>query len=143
MEASPSFTSNQSLPSDVRLVRDKNGVHARLRRRTEHLAEGLDAAVIFVRGNDETALGEVSCLLDALEACDDGGLISSIVFACIDLADGNTGLTDGVPKCLRQRLALGVEIPLGRDVVEVERIGIGLIGKSGAVADRKSCAKVF
>jgi len=33
------------------------------------------------------------------------------------------------------RLAFIVEVPLGRDVVKVERIDIGLIRQSGAVAD--------
>src|SRR5207248_10065763 len=56
-------------------------------------------------------------------------------FAEKDNADGYMGLTKGIAKCLCQRLAIVVEIALSRNVVEVERIGVGVIGESGAVSD--------
>src|SRR5215813_11580422 len=44
---------------DVRLVRDEDGIAARLRRGAEHLVKGLDATGVLVRRYDEAALGEV------------------------------------------------------------------------------------
>src|SRR5260370_42714052 len=61
--------------------------------------------------------------------------LSVEIQASVDLADGNNDLTEGVPESLRQPLALVVDIPLGHDVFKVERIGIGLIGEGGAMAD--------
>jgi hypothetical protein len=61
--------------------------------------------------------------------------ISLTVLASVDLADRHLGLAKRLAKCLCQRLALFVEIALRSDVVEVKRIGIGLIRESGAVAD--------
>src|SRR5262249_35033887 len=49
--------------------------------------------------------------------------------------DGNTSLTQSGPKFLGEHFALIVEIPLGRDVVEIERIGVGLIREGSAMAD--------
>ena len=60
---------------------------------------------------------------------------SSIVLTCVDFSDGKTGPAEDIPKSLRQRLALVVEIPLGRYVVKVERIGIALIREGSAMAD--------
>src|SRR6516164_10206642 len=85
---------------DVRLMRDENGVGACLRGGAEHLVKCLDTAAVLVRRHDEAALGEVRCLLDILEARDDRGFIRSIVLASVDLADGNTDLTEGVAESL-------------------------------------------
>jgi hypothetical protein len=92
------------------------------------------AAVVFVRRHHETAFGEVRGLLDILEASDLCGLVRSVILTGIDLPDGNADLTEGVSKGLRQCFAIVVEIALGSDVFKVERIGIGLIGESGAMA---------
>src|SRR6516164_2750698 len=105
------------------------------RRGAQHLTKGLAPALVFVRRHNEAALGEVSRLLDVFEASQYRCLVSPVVFAGIDLADGNAGETKTSPKCLRERLAVVVEIALGGDVVKIKRIGIGLIGEGGAVAD--------
>ena len=65
-------------------------------------------------------------------SCKNSRLVSAVIFAGIDLSDGNAGLTKPITEGLRQRLALVVQIALGGDVVEVKRIGIGLIRKSRA-----------
>ena len=43
-------------------------------------------------------------------------------------------MTQCIAKLLCQRLALVVQIALGGDIVEIEWIGIRLVGKRGAVA---------
>jgi hypothetical protein len=69
----------------------------------------LDAAAILVRRHDEATLGEIRCLLDILEAGDDRGLVSSVVLAGIDLADGNPDLTEGEsPKAFASALPLSL-----------------------------------
>jgi hypothetical protein len=71
--------------------------------------------------------------------------IRSAVLADVDFADRNTDLTDGVAKSLRQHIPLVVAITLRRDVVEVKRMGVGLIGEGGAMAedDHKSSSAQY
>jgi hypothetical protein len=59
----------------------------------------------------------------------------SVVLAGKDFADRNPGLTDGVAESFCQGSALVIEVSLGRDVVEVERIGVRLIREGRAMTD--------
>src|SRR6516164_562220 len=120
---------------DVRLVRNENRVGARSRGVAQQVPKSLGAAVILVRRNHKPALRDICGLLDMVEPGNHRGLVRSVVLAGIDLADWNAGLTDGVAESLCQRLSLIVEIPLGRDVVEVERIGVRLIREGRPVTD--------
>src|SRR4051794_29396761 len=116
-------------------MRNENRVGARPGGGAEQLAKGVAAAVVLVRRHQETALGDICGLLDILQPGNDPGLVRSVVLAGIDLADGNSGLTDRLPESLCRGLAFLVEISLGSDVVEIQRIGISLIRESGAVPD--------
>src|SRR5262249_46059401 len=104
-------------------------------RRGEHFSKRLGAAIILVWGYDKTALGEICSFLDVLEAGKHRGLIRAVILAGVNLADWNASLTQSSPKLLRQHLALVIEIPLGRDVVEIERMGGGLIREGSAMPD--------
>src|SRR5499433_4578513 len=116
---------------DVRLVRDEDGIGAGIGGRRKQLAKRLGAAVVLIRRHDEAALREVRRLLDVLEAGKDSGLVGPIVLAGIDLADRDPEPTQGLAELPRQRVALVVEIALSRDVLEIERVGVGLVGKRG------------
>ena len=84
------------------------------------------ATIVLVWRYDEATFGEVSRLFDILKTGKHGGLVAAVIFAGIDLADRHADLT--------QRIALVVQIALGGDIVEIEWIGIRLVGKRGAVA---------
>src|SRR5262249_28613856 len=116
-------------------MRDENGVGSGFGPRAEQFSKGLRAAIILIRGYDKTALREVRCLFDVLKAGKHRGLICTIVFARVDRAHRNASLAQSDPKLLGENLALIVEIPLGRDVIEIERIGVSLISKGRAMAD--------
>ena len=58
----------------------------------------------------------------------------SVEQACIDLADRRADLAQGVAEGFRQCPALLVEVALGRDIVRMERIRVGLVGECGAMA---------
>jgi hypothetical protein len=61
-----------------------------------------------------------------------------------DLAHGNADLLEGCPEGLGGLLALGIQLPLLGDIVEVERIGVGLVRMGGAVPhndDVTACAQ--
>jgi hypothetical protein len=97
--------------------------------------KSIDAAAVFVRRNHETALGNICGLFDILEPGDNRSFIGSVVLAGENATNRNSGLTDGVAESLCQSFALVVEISLRRDVVEIERIGVGLIRECCAVAN--------
>ena len=120
---------------DVRLVRNENRIGAWHRCSAEQLAKSVDAAGVLVRRYDQTAFGNIRGLFDVLEPGDDRSLIGSVVLAGKNAANRYSGLTDGVAESLRQSFALVIEISLRRDVIEVERIGVGLIRECCAVAD--------
>src|ERR1700722_8903835 len=122
---------------DVRLMGDEDRIGMILRRDGEHLSEGSGTPVVLVRRDDQPTLGQISRLLDVRETGDDGGLKGAVIFAGIHLADGNAGLTQRVTERLRQRLALVVQITLSRDVVEVKRVGVGLVRKCCAMTNDK------
>src|SRR6516165_4770374 len=63
------------------------------------------------------------------------GLIGTVILARVDRTDRNASLTQSSPKLLGKHLALIIEVSLGRDVVEIERISVGLIREGSAVAD--------
>src|SRR5262249_28047478 len=120
---------------DVWFVRNENRVGARRRCGGQQLPKSLGAAVILIRRNHKPALRNVCGLLDMLEPGNHPGLVRSVVLAGIDLADWNAGLTDGVAESLCQGLSLIVQVPLGRDVIEIERIGVRLVRESGTMTD--------
>ena len=68
---------------------NENGVGAWTRRGAQHSTKGLAPAFVLVRRHNEAALGEVSRFFDVFEASQHGCLVSPVVFAGIDLADGN------------------------------------------------------
>jgi hypothetical protein len=119
---------------DVRRMRHEYRVGARLRRRAEQFAEGLGIGDVLVRRCGGFAIGEVGCFLDVLEPGQRRRLVGTVEPARINLADGNPDLAERVPECHSRGLALVVEIALSRDIVEVDRLGIGLVGSGGAMA---------
>src|SRR5215470_3378491 len=112
---------------NVWLMRNENRVGARRRCGAEQLAKSLAAATVLVRRNHETALSKICGLLDILEARDDRSLVGSVILAGKDLADRNPGPKERVAESLCQCFAVVIQISLGRDVVEIERIGVRLI----------------
>src|ERR1700733_14194257 len=106
---------------------DEDRIGVILWRHGQHLSERSRTPVILVRRDDQAALSQVGRLLDVRETGDNGRFIGAVIFAGVDLADGNTGMAQRLAESLRQRLALVVQITLSSDVVEVKRIGIGLV----------------
>jgi len=93
-----------------------------LGRRGEQRTKRLGTTIVLVRRYDEAAFGEIRCLFDILKTSNHGGLVAAVIFAGIDLADRHADLTQRVPELLCEHLALVVQIPLGSDVVEIERV---------------------
>jgi hypothetical protein len=53
----------------------------------------------------------------------------AVVLACIDLADRNADLAEGLLERLGKRLVFVIQNALCRDIVEVQRVRISLIWK--------------
>src|SRR5580692_12082292 len=116
---------------------DEDRIGVILWRHGQHLSERSGTPVVLVRRDDQAALSQVGRLLDVRETGDNGRFIGAVIFAGVDLADGNTGMAQRLAESLRQRLALVVQITLSSDVVEVKRIGIGLVGERRTVTNDK------
>ena len=121
---------------NVGLVRDKDAVFALFGRMRQHLAKGRGSPAIFVRRHNETALRQIDSLLNVFKSRQDRGLISSIEVACVDFTNGDTKLVDCIAKLFGQLLTLLVEVPLPGDVIEIERVGIGLIREGRAMSNK-------
>jgi len=136
IEASPSLTSNQSLPRAsmifglwvMRMVFFPSaGV------RPSAARNAWCAAVVLVGRHHEPAFGQIGCFLDIGEAGEHGRLIGAVELARIDLPDGYTRRTQRGTERAGQFLALVVEIALLADVGEIERVRVGLVGEGRSV----------
>ena len=100
----------------------------------------LRAPIVFVRAHDQPTLGDVESGLRVLAADQPRALHGALKATRVRLADRNLGGLEG----LTDRLGIGatgvVELALLGDVVEVQRIGIGLIGVCGAVSEHDDVA---
>jgi len=90
--------------------------------------------------HDEATFGQIRGLLDVRETGNRRGFVGAVEFAGVDLADRNAGLAQRLAEGPCERLAVVIEIALRGNVLEIERVGVGLIGECRAVAneDHKS-----
>ena len=119
---------------------DENSVGAWLGQRGEQRTKRFGTAIVLVWRHDEAAFGEIRRLFDILKTGEHGGLVAAVIFAGVDLADRDADLTQRIPELLCKHFALVVQIPLGGDVVEIERVSVRFIGESGAVTKKNDKA---
>jgi hypothetical protein len=105
---------------DVRPVSIENGICTVFRVCRQQLAQRFGAAIVLVGADNEAAFSRIQSLLDIREIGEGRSLIGAIKLA-ERRAEG---------PC--ERLAAVVEIALRGSVVEIERVGIRLIGKRRA-----------
>jgi hypothetical protein len=125
IDASPSLTSNQSLPRAsiiFGLVRDENIVLPVVWDLRQHAAQCFRTPSVLVRRYHEAALRQVDRRLDFLETRQHGSLVSAIEPARLDLPDGYSCRPDRRPECLGKLLALVIEIALLGGIGQVEWI---------------------
>ena len=129
----PSFTSNQSLPraSTIRFVRDDDGVRARHGRHAKHLAKGFSAPVVLF--GDTTRPPSVMLAIFSISVKPANTPVSwRGRTSSYRPADGRADLAQGLAESFRQGFAL-IEVALGRDIVWMERVGVGLVWECGTL----------
>ena len=103
---------------DIGLMCDDDRIGMVFRRHGKHLAKGFSSSIVLIGRHDQSALGQVRRFLNLRETGNDRRLVSPVILAGINPADGHPGLTKSVTKGLRQSLALVVKIALRGNVVE-------------------------
>src|SRR5207344_1718778 len=112
----------------VRLMADDDDVLAFRRWRREKLAERLGPTLVLARRYQEAAFGDIDGsrhLADVEQFC---RLLSTVELAGDHFADWNLQRPERFAERLRLLAALVRKLPLGLDVVQVQRVGVGLVG---------------
>src|SRR5437588_1762029 len=112
---------------NVRLMSDDHDVAAGGRLRRDEHAQRLRAPIVLNRSDDKASFGEVDRCRQGAKAHQRPRLDRSIEHAGVDLSDRNPKLAQRIADCARQRATLLVELALLGDILEVERIGVGLV----------------
>ena len=113
---------------------DEDGIGAGARRGAKQLGKGFRAAAVHLGRLRRPGIGQVRRLRDVVEPGQGGGFVGAVELAGVDVTDRRADLPQRFAERPCRRLALVAQIALSAEIVEIDRLGVDLVGTGGAMA---------